>query len=125
MPELAIPSSLPAASVSAIAREVRRHRIMERVDRGWSRKSIAQAEDLTPRRVGQIVRQTLQPREVDPAGAPVRLQAARLDERVATAAEDKPRAAVARRAPDGGSAQTPAPVSVCLQPFDFPRPAEK
>ena len=47
------------------------------------------------------------------------------DERVATAAEDKPRAAVARRAPDGGSAQTPAPVSVCLQPFDFPRPAEK
>ena len=54
----------PAARLSAIEWEVRRHRIMERVDRGWSRKSIAQAEDLTPRRVGQIVRQTLQPREV-------------------------------------------------------------
>ncbi|MGD0723563.1 MAG: hypothetical protein ABR970_21240 [Roseiarcus sp.] len=79
MPELAIPMPPPAASVSAIAREVRRHRIMERVDRGWSRKSIAQAEDLTPRRVGQIVQATLARRGRDPAGEHRRRQSARLD----------------------------------------------
>jgi hypothetical protein len=125
MPAPAVPAPPPAASVSAIEQEVGRHCIMERPLRGWSTWSIAQAEDLTPRRVGQIVRQTLQPREVDPAGAQVRLQAARLDERVATAAEDKARAAAARGELDAGPPQTPAPASICLQPPDFPRSAGK
>ena len=81
------PAPLPAASVSAIEREFRRHRIMERARRGSSAEAIAEAEDLTPRRVRQIVRETLQLREVDPAGEHVRLQTARLDASLRLAAE--------------------------------------
>jgi hypothetical protein len=69
----------PAARVSAIEREVRRHRIMERALRGWSYELIAGAENLTPRRIRQIVRQSLRLRQIDPAGEHVRLQTARLD----------------------------------------------
>jgi len=170
----------PAARVSAIEREVRRHRIMDRAQRGWSYESIAEAENLTPTRIRQIVRQSLEVREIDPAGEHVRLQIARLDaslrlaagrvedgelgaidrllrvldrldryrnaaaapqsfdevdegaakfdakldDLVATAAEDKARAA-ARGGPDGGAPQNPAPASFWLQTSDFPRSAEK
>jgi len=170
----------PAARVSAIEREVRRHRIMERALRGWSYELIAGAENLTPRRIRQIVRETLALREVDPAREHIRLQIARLDaslrlaagrvedgelgaidrllrvldrldrnrnaaaaplaldevdegaakfdakldDLVATAAEDKARAA-ARGGPDGGGPQTPAPASFWLQTSDLPRSAEK
>jgi len=174
------PAPLPAASVSAIEREFRRHRIMERARRGSSAEAIAEAEDLTPRRIRQIVRETFARRGIDPAGAHVRLQIARLDaslrlaaekvedgelgaidrllrvldrldryqtraaapppfdeaaegaarfdakldDLVATAAEDKARAA-ARGGPDGGGPQTPAPASFWLQTSDLPRSAEK
>jgi hypothetical protein len=181
MSDPAVPTSRPTASVSAIEREVRRHRIMERAQRGWSYELIASNENLTPRRIRQIVRETLILRQIDPAGEPVRRQTARLDawlrlaaqrvedgdlagidrllrvldrldryrnaaaaaqpfdevaegaalfdarldERIRRAAEDKARAAAARGAPDGGAPQSPAPVSICLQPSDFPRSTEK
>jgi len=79
MPDPAVPAPPPAASVSAIEREVRRHRIMERAQRGWSYELIAGAENLKPRRIGQIVGQSLQLSEVDPAGVPIRQQTAGLD----------------------------------------------
>ncbi|MGD0723516.1 MAG: hypothetical protein ABR970_20990, partial [Roseiarcus sp.] len=75
---IAVPAPPPAASVSAIEREVRRHRIMERAQRGWSYELIAATENLTPRRIRQIVRQSRWLRQIDPAGAHVRLQTARL-----------------------------------------------
>jgi len=78
MSDHAVPALRPAASVSAIEREVRRHRIMERARRGWSYELLAATENLTPRRIGQIVRQSLRLRQIDPAGAHVRLQTARL-----------------------------------------------
>jgi hypothetical protein len=78
MTDTAVPTSPPAASVSAIEREVRRHRIMERVLGGWSYELIARNENLTPRRIRQIVRQTLERREADRAAEHVRLQTARL-----------------------------------------------
>ncbi|MGA2044639.1 MAG: hypothetical protein ABSG83_14860 [Roseiarcus sp.] len=64
----AVPASRAAASASAIQRELRRRRIMERAQRGWSYDLIAEGEDLAPRRVRQIVRRTLTLREIDPAG---------------------------------------------------------
>jgi hypothetical protein len=87
MPDPAVPASPPAASVSAIEREVRRHRIMDRAQRGWSYESIAEAENLTPTRIRQIVRQSLEVREIDPAGEHVRLQIARLDASLRLAAQ--------------------------------------
>ena len=86
MPDLAAPAP-PAVRVSAIEREVRWHRIRERASRGWSTELIADGEDLTPRRIRQIVRETLALREVDPAGEHVRLQIARLDASLRLAAE--------------------------------------
>ena len=79
MPDPANPAPPPAAPVSAAEREVRRRRIMERVQRGWRYELIAEAEDLTPRRIRQIIQETLALREVDPAGGHVRLQTARLE----------------------------------------------
>jgi hypothetical protein len=48
---------------------------------------IAGAENLTPRRIRQIVRQSLRLRQIDPAGAHVRLQTARLDASLRLAAD--------------------------------------
>ena len=87
MSDPTVPAPLPAARASAIEREVRRHRVMERALRGWSYELIAGTENLTPRRVRQIVRETLQLREVDPDGEHVRLQTARLDASLRLAAE--------------------------------------
>jgi hypothetical protein len=87
MSDPAVATSRPAASSSAIEREVRRHRIMGRVLLGWSYESIAEAEDLRPARVRQIVGQTLALREIDPAGAHARLQTTRLDASLRLAAE--------------------------------------
>jgi hypothetical protein len=161
-----VPTSPPAASVNAIEREVRRHRILERALGGWSYAAIASTETLTPRRIRQIVRQTLARSQADRAAEHVRLQTARLgaslrlaaqrvedgelgaidrllrvldrldryqtraaapppfdeaaegaarfdaklDDLVATAAEDKARAAAAaaRGGPDGGAPPSPA-----------------
>jgi hypothetical protein len=77
----------PAASAAAIEHEARRHRIMERVRRGWSYERIAPTETLTPQRIGQIVRESLARLEVDPADAHVRLQTARLEASLRLAAE--------------------------------------
>jgi hypothetical protein len=55
--------------------------------RGWSYDLIAGAENLTPRRIRQIVRQSLRLRQIDPAGAHVRLQTARLDASLRLAAD--------------------------------------
>ena len=77
----------PTAAASAIEREARRYRIMERVRRGWSYERIGDAESLTPQRIGQIVRESLARREVDPEGEHVRLQTARLEASLRLAAE--------------------------------------
>ncbi|MGD0723739.1 MAG: hypothetical protein ABR970_22145, partial [Roseiarcus sp.] len=87
MSDPALSEPPPAARLGAIEREVRWHRIMERASRGWSTELIADGEDLTPRRIRQIVRETLALREVDPAGEHVRLQIARLDASLRLAAE--------------------------------------
>jgi len=78
MTDTAVPTSPPAASVSAIEREVRRHRIMERVLGGWSYELIASTENLTPRRIRQIVKQSLKRSPADRAAEHIRLQTARL-----------------------------------------------
>jgi len=87
MPDPASPTAFPAASVNAIEREVRRHRIMERLQRGWSYELIAQSEDLTPRRIRQIVKEAIALREIDPAGEHIGVQVARLDAALRLAAE--------------------------------------
>jgi len=92
----AAPAPPPAACLGAIEREVRWLRIIERALGEWSNELIADAEDPPPRRIGQIVGRTLALPEVDPAGAHVRLQTARLDERANRADGDKARAAAAR-----------------------------
>ncbi|MGD0723517.1 MAG: hypothetical protein ABR970_20995, partial [Roseiarcus sp.] len=65
MPDPAAPAP-PAVRVSAIEREVRRHRITERALGGWSGELIAEAEAPTPRRIGRIVGRTRALPEVDP-----------------------------------------------------------
>ena len=92
----AAPAPPPAACLGAIEREVRWLRIIERALGEWSNELIADAEDPTPRRIGQIVGRTLALPEVDPARAHVRLQTARLDERAHGVAGDKAPAAAAR-----------------------------
>ncbi len=89
MPDPIDPASpaLPADTVNAIEREFRRHRIMERLQRGWSYERIALTEDLTPRRIRQIVGQTLALREADPAREHIRVQTARLEAALRLAAE--------------------------------------
>jgi hypothetical protein len=82
----AVPA-LPADTVNAIEREVRRYRIMERLECGWSYERIARTEDLTPRRIRQIVAEALALREVDPAGEHIRVQTARLEAALRLAAE--------------------------------------
>jgi len=78
MTDPAIPARLPAASVNAIEREIRRHRIMERALGGWSYAAIASTENLTPRRIRQIVKQSLKRSPADRAAEHIRLQTARL-----------------------------------------------
>jgi hypothetical protein len=78
MTDPAIPARLPAASVNAIEREIRRHRIMERALGGWSYAAIASTENLTPRRIRQIVNQSLKRSPADRAAEHIRLQTARL-----------------------------------------------
>jgi len=73
-----VPTSPPAASVRAIEREVRRHRILERALGGWSYAAIASTENLTPRRIRQIVNQSLKRSPADRAAEHIRLQTARL-----------------------------------------------
>jgi hypothetical protein len=79
MPNAISPAPPPAAPFGVFAREARGRRILERMRQGWSNRQIAEAEDLTPQRIGQIVRETLARPEVDPAGAYVRLRTAHLD----------------------------------------------
>jgi hypothetical protein len=82
----AFPALSPEA-VGAIERIVRRHRIMERVQRGWTPQLIAEAEGLKPRRVREIIQETLARQAADPAGDHVRLQVARLDNALRLAGE--------------------------------------
>jgi hypothetical protein len=114
MTDPAAPAPPPAAPVSAVAREARRHRILERLLRGSTYDSIAEAEKLTRQRVGQIVRQTLARRGVDPAGGRALRRIVRLDASVRRAAQeidDGDRAAIDRllRALDRRQASAAAP----------------
>ncbi|HLH50410.1 MAG TPA: sigma factor-like helix-turn-helix DNA-binding protein [Roseiarcus sp.] len=73
--------------VTAADRAQRRLRIFARLQAGWSYEAIAQEENLSRERIRQIVKQTLDRREVDPEADFVRLQIARLDPALRLAAE--------------------------------------
>ena len=116
MPDLAAPAP-PAVRVSAIEREVRWHRIVERALGGCSDELIADAEDPTPRRIGRIVGRTLALPEVDPAGTHVRLQTARRDERANRADRDKARAVAARGGRTAARRRAPSGLQFACNPL--------
>ena len=115
MPDPAAPAPPPAACLGAAGREVRRHR-RRRTRR--DRPAAARARPVRPRPQRGPARRPLDDEDESAAGFD-----ARPDERVTTVAEEKARAAA--RGPDGGAPPSPARVSICLQPSDFPRSAEK
>jgi hypothetical protein len=65
--------------VTAADRARRRLRIFARMQEGWSYEAIAEEEKLSRERIRQIVKQSLDRREVDPSADYLRLQIARLD----------------------------------------------
>jgi hypothetical protein len=65
--------------VTAADRARRRLRIFTRMQEGWSYEAIAEEEKLSRERIRQIVKQSLDRREVDPSADYLRLQIARLD----------------------------------------------
>lgn len=77
----------PRPRVTAADRARRRLRIFARLQEGWSYEAIAQEENLSRERIRQIVKQTLDRREVDPDADFIRLQIARLDPALRLAAE--------------------------------------
>ncbi len=75
----------PRATAADRAR--RRLRIYARLQEGWSHEAIAAEEKLSRERIRQIVKETLDKREIDPDTDYVRLQMARLDPALRLAAE--------------------------------------
>jgi hypothetical protein len=73
--------------ITAADRERRRVRIFARLQEGWSYEALAEAETLSRERVRQIVKASLDRREVDPNADFVRLQMARLDPALRLASE--------------------------------------
>jgi len=124
MPDLAAPAP-PAVRVSAIEREVRWHRIVERALGGCSDELIADAEDPTPRRIGRdrradagVARGRSGRDACPPADRPARR----------TRQQGRPGQGARRRRarrPDGGAPKSPERASICLQSSDFARSAAK
>ena len=77
----------PRPRVTAADRERRRLRIYARLQEGWSYEALAEAENLSRERIRQIVKASLDRREVDPDADFVRLQMARLDPALRLASE--------------------------------------
>jgi hypothetical protein len=73
--------------VTAADRERRRLRIFARLQEGWSYEALAEAEALSRERIRQIVKASLDRREVDPNADFIRLQMARLDPALRLASE--------------------------------------
>ena len=73
--------------VTAADRERRRLRILARLQEGWSYEALAEAEALSRERIRQIVKASLDRREVDPNADFIRLQMARLDPALRLASE--------------------------------------
>jgi len=117
MPDPAAPAPPPAACLGAAGREVRRHR-RRRTRR--DRPAAARARPVRPRPQRGPPPPLLDEEDESAAGFD-----AGLDESVRRVAGDEARAAAAHGGPDGGAPQSPARVSICLQPSDLPRSGKK
>ena len=83
----ATPDQPPKPRVTARDRELRRLRILARLQEGWSYEAIASEAGLSRERIRQIVEETIEQREVNRSCDHVRLQMMRLDPALRLAAE--------------------------------------
>ena len=79
--------SAPKRRLNAVARVMRRGRIFARLREGWAYDGIAEAEELTPERIRQIVRETLGRRPIDEDTDHAKLQLSRLQPAMRVASE--------------------------------------
>jgi hypothetical protein len=77
----------PKRRLSAVARVMRRSRIFARLREGWAYDEIAEAEQLTPERIRQIVREALERRLIDEDTDHAKLQLSRLQPALRIASE--------------------------------------
>ena len=79
--------SAPKRRLNAVARVMRRGRIFARLREGWAYDEIAEAEEVTPERIRQIVRETLGRRLIDEDTDHAKLQLSRLQPAMRVASE--------------------------------------
>jgi hypothetical protein len=77
----------PKRRLTAVARAMRRGRIFARLREGWAYDEIAEAEQLTPERIRQIVREALERRLIDEDTDHAKLQLSRLQPALRIASE--------------------------------------